>query len=73
MKILPEPYLHTKNILVDGSILIHGSMNLSQNSLDNNREIGIMIDDPDVIDTFARQFEKDWNAGVGYHTWEFEK
>lgn len=39
-------------------------MNLSTNALDNNREIGIMIDDLEIIEQFMGQFERDWeNAG----------
>lgn len=60
MKTLKEPYLHAKELLIDHRLLIHGSMNLSSNALDNNREIGIMIDDPEVIKEFERQFGKDW-------------
>jgi len=70
-KVLPDPYLHTKNILIDGSLLLHGSINLSQNSLDNNREIGIMIDDPKVIQTFTRSFEWDRERWVNVRDWEF--
>jgi phosphatidylserine/phosphatidylglycerophosphate/cardiolipin synthase-like enzyme len=36
---LESRYNHTKMILVDGTYLLLGSMNLSENSLDNNREI----------------------------------
>jgi phosphatidylserine/phosphatidylglycerophosphate/cardiolipin synthase-like enzyme len=36
---LKSHYNHTKMILVDGKYLLLGSMNLSDNSLDNNREI----------------------------------
>jgi phosphatidylserine/phosphatidylglycerophosphate/cardiolipin synthase-like enzyme len=36
---LQSHYNHTKMILVDGKYLLLGSMNLSDNSLDNNREI----------------------------------
>jgi phosphatidylserine/phosphatidylglycerophosphate/cardiolipin synthase-like enzyme len=35
-------------------------MNLSSNALDNNREIGIIVDDPDVVKQFVGQFERDW-------------
>ncbi len=63
MKTLPEPYLHAKELLIDHRLLLHGSMNLSTNALDNNREIGIMIDDPEVIQTFEMQFGKDWERG----------
>lgn len=45
-------YLHTKTILIDDKRLLVGSMNLSQNSLDNNRELGIIITDPEQIEMF---------------------
>lgn len=44
-RVLEEPYNHTKMILIDGKTLLLGSMNLSSNSLDNNREIGILLFD----------------------------
>ena len=72
VKILPEPYLHTKNLLIDNKVFLHGSMNLSENSLDNNREIGIVIEDPDVIEDFSRQFLRDWDNGVSHIDWNFD-
>lgn len=39
VKLSKKPYIHTKMILIDDEILLLGSMNLSANSLDNNREI----------------------------------
>jgi phosphatidylserine/phosphatidylglycerophosphate/cardiolipin synthase-like enzyme len=38
-------------------------MNLSTNAMDNNREISIRIDDPDVLRKFRRQFLEDWELG----------
>ncbi len=52
-------YNHTKMILIDHKILLLGSMNLSTNSLDNNREIWILLLDPTIINEFATQFYKD--------------
>lgn len=42
-------YNHDKLVIIDGRYMIIGSMNFSQNALDNNREIGIIITDPDLI------------------------
>jgi len=56
---LPKPYNHTKMILVDEKYLLLGSMNLSDNSLDNNREIWIMLLDPSLIQTFLSGFWSD--------------
>lgn len=61
-KVLEDPYIHAKNILIDGKTLLMWSMNLSTNALDNNREIGIIIDDEKVIKKFHGQFIRDWKA-----------
>jgi phosphatidylserine/phosphatidylglycerophosphate/cardiolipin synthase-like enzyme len=47
-------------ILVDGKYLLLGSMNLSDNSLDNNREIWIMLLEPEFMEVFLEGFWKDW-------------
>jgi len=53
-------YNHTKMILIDDKILLLWSMNLSDNSLDNNREIGILIIDTEIIEKYKELFEIDW-------------
>lgn len=60
VKKLKNPYLHAKMILIDHKILLLWSMNLSSTSLDENREIGILLIDPLLINQFTAQFEKDW-------------
>jgi len=55
-----EYYNHTKMILIDNEILLLWSMNLSDNSLDNNREIWIILLDDNLISEFKNLFEKDW-------------
>jgi phosphatidylserine/phosphatidylglycerophosphate/cardiolipin synthase-like enzyme len=47
-------------ILVDGKYLLLGSMNLSDNSLDNNREIWILLLDQFLIQRFIDGFWEDW-------------
>jgi len=59
LKRLKKPYNHTKMILIDHKILLLGSMNLSANSMDKNREIWIILLDPTIIKEFLSQFEKD--------------
>lgn len=53
---LTSNYNHTKMILIDEKYLLLWSMNLSANSLDNNREIWIMLLDPELIQTFLSGF-----------------
>lgn len=59
-KKMKKPYIHTKIILIDNKVLLLGSMNLSANSLDKNREIWILLLDKGLIEQFMIQFEKDW-------------
>lgn len=59
-------YIHTKTILIDDEILLVGSMNLSDNSLDNNREVWILLVDDTVIEKYLAQFEKDWKISKWY-------
>jgi len=56
-----KTYNHTKMILVDDEILLLWSMNLSTNSLDKNREVGIFLTSYEHIHAFHDWFEDDWN------------
>lgn len=50
-------YNHDKLLVID-DLLILGSMNLSDNALDNNREIGIILTDPRYIDQVKHLFQR---------------
>ena len=63
-RILKSRYNHTKMILVDEKYLLLGSMNLSENSLDNNREIWIILMDAWHIYKFENRFKQDWNDSI---------
>lgn len=73
VRIVKSPYIHAKNMLIDESSLMIGSMNFSTNALDNNREIGIVTSDMRAVKTFMRQFEKDWEVWVEERSWEYEE
>lgn len=49
-------YNHDKLMIIDDIVLV-GSMNMSSNSLDNNREIGIIITDSELIEKISSLFE----------------
>lgn len=63
-RILKSRYNHTKMILIDEKYLLLGSMNLSENSLDNNREIWIILMDTWHISKFENRFKQDWNDSI---------
>lgn len=55
-----KPIIHAKSALVDRTYSYLGSENYSTNSLDNNREIGILTKtSPEFIKMFQEVFESD--------------
>jgi phosphatidylserine/phosphatidylglycerophosphate/cardiolipin synthase-like enzyme len=61
-----SPAVHVKAILVDGNRAFLGSENLSENSLSNNREIGLITLEPPVLATMAATFVKDWASATPF-------
>ena len=60
------PHLHTKMIVADGARAYVGSENLSTNSLDNNREVGVVVTEASSIAPLTASFETDWTAGTAF-------
>lgn len=63
VKTLSSPYLHAKMIMVDSTKAYVGSVNLSTQSLDENRELGIIVTEPNILQTIYSTFQNDWNLG----------
>ena len=59
---LARPYVHAKTILADNLRLYVGSVNLSAQSLDRNREVGVLLSAPPAIALARATFERDWLA-----------
>jgi cardiolipin synthase len=62
---LPKPYVHAKAMLIDDKYLYVGSINFSANSMDENRELGIIVTNREAIDAFTKQFVQDWGNSIG--------
>lgn len=60
VKVLSSPYVHAKLILVDDKIAYIGSVNLSSQSMDENRELGIIFSEPKSINSLNQTFDLDW-------------
>ena len=58
----PQLYMHAKIIVVDGKIAFVGSENISTQSLDQNRELGIIVSDSGVLNTLQQTFQGDWGV-----------
>jgi phosphatidylserine/phosphatidylglycerophosphate/cardiolipin synthase-like enzyme len=61
---LATPYVHAKDIIVDKEEAFVGSENISTQSLDDNREVGIGIADRAAVDRLEQTFSHDWEAAA---------
>ena len=55
---------HNKGMVSDDRVWI-GSMNWTDNSIDENRELSVIIDSEDITEFFLKRFLSDW--GTEYH------
>ncbi len=64
IRFMDDPHMVGKVTVVDGARALVGSENVSDNSLNNNRELGIIFDQPDAIAVLKQSFEKDWSVST---------
>lgn len=63
---MDKPYVHNKGVIGDDLVLI-ASVNWTPNSVENNREAGVIINSKEVSDYFANAFNKDFSK---YYTYD---
>ena len=59
-------YIHAKMIMADNTEVFLGSQNFSYTSLNKNRELGIFLSDPEIINSLSKTFYKDWQNAPTY-------
>jgi phosphatidylserine/phosphatidylglycerophosphate/cardiolipin synthase-like enzyme len=59
-------YIHAKLIRVDARTVFIGSQNLSHQSLTDNRELGIVTHDPQIVASTGQTFSSDFAAAQAY-------
>lgn len=64
VRLVSSPYIHAKLILADGALAFVGSQNLTATSLDQNREVGILLDDATALRRIARTFDQDFGSAA---------
>jgi cardiolipin synthase len=57
---MSEPRVHVKAVVVDSARAYVGSENMSTNSLDRNREVGLLVSDEPAVRLMRETFAKDW-------------
>ncbi|MEA2513414.1 MAG: cardiolipin synthase [Thermomicrobiales bacterium] len=63
VRTLPGLYVHAKLIVADERIAFIGSQNFTATSLDKNRELGLLVNDPALLHRLDQTFESDFAAG----------
>ncbi len=58
--------VHAKLLIVDNTSALVGSMNIDRSAFDLRRELGITIDDPDVVGRLRGIFKSDWALSRHY-------
>jgi phosphatidylserine/phosphatidylglycerophosphate/cardiolipin synthase-like enzyme len=61
---LASPYIHAKLIMVDGKQAFIGSQNYTSTSLDQNREVGVVISGASNLERIRRVFDRDFASGI---------
>ncbi len=51
--------LHNKGAVIDGAALV-SSMNWARGSATDNREVGLLLDEPASVERLAASFQRDW-------------
>lgn len=57
-------YIHAKLMIVDSDFVVVGSQNPTATSLDQNREVSMVTDDPYVVERSTTIFARDWLRGA---------
>jgi cardiolipin synthase A/B len=59
MRLLLAPYMHAKLLVADDVLAFTSSENFSTTSLDENRELGIVLADPAALGILGQTFAQD--------------
>ena len=57
-----KPYVHAKIVVADAQTAFLGSENISAQSLDGNRELGLVLNHPAAVARMESTFQQDWDA-----------
>jgi phosphatidylserine/phosphatidylglycerophosphate/cardiolipin synthase-like enzyme len=60
VELMSSPYVHAKAIVADGKRVFIGSENISSVSLDDNREMGIILQTKAAVGVVESTFQADW-------------
>jgi hypothetical protein len=57
-----QPDVHNKGFVVDSSIVVVSSQNFSPAGIENNRDAGVILENPEIAKYFEAVFLSDWDS-----------
>lgn len=64
VRLMDSIYIHSKTMIIDGKVALVGSINYSMTSLDRNREVAMLVDEPALVSRILAVYERDWVRAV---------
>jgi phosphatidylserine/phosphatidylglycerophosphate/cardiolipin synthase-like enzyme len=64
IRIASSLYIHAKLMVIDAEMAVVGSQNPTPTSLDDNREVSMVVDDEAVLQRCSLIFERDWQRAA---------
>jgi phosphatidylserine/phosphatidylglycerophosphate/cardiolipin synthase-like enzyme len=64
IRLSSDLYIHAKLMVIDRSVAIVGSQNFTATSLDENRELAIVLDDATSLERCLAVYERDWTRSA---------
>jgi len=65
VRVMETPTLHAKAMVIDDAVAYLGSVNFTRASLDDNREVGVLLADMAVVERMSATLRHDWaSAGA---------
>jgi phosphatidylserine/phosphatidylglycerophosphate/cardiolipin synthase-like enzyme len=61
---IEQPYMHAKQIVIDRQEAFIGSENISTQSLNSNREVGLLVADKAAVGRLEETFNHDWDRAT---------
>lgn len=64
VRMMETMYIHAKTMIVDGEVALIGSQNYTMTSLDRNREVGMLVEEPALVARVNAVYERDWLRAI---------
>ena len=57
--------IHAKGLIIDGETVLVGSINWTNNSIENNREVALLLEGREIAGYYEAVFDADWEGDTG--------